>query len=151
MNKYAKIFVAVVAFAFLSDVITFGIMALFKGMGGEANPIKVIFGDDAIFIAIGLSFVFACFLYFLITRAETKFRKGLVAIVVANIVYAKVVASVANLLVVLSSGPVETYSSGDLLVGYFFMMIFILVSPVVFNLLFYWIWWNWFKEVKKGE
>lgn len=151
MNKYAKIFVVVIVFAFLSDAITFGIMALLKGMTAEANPIKVIFGDGAIFFAIGISFVAAFLLYFLIKNADTKFRKGLVAILAANVVYAKILASIANLYFALFVEVKDVYLPNELLASYFLTMIFILISPLAFNLLFYWIWWNWFKKPTAGR
>ena len=149
MNKYAKTFVAVVAFAFLLDVATFGIMAFTVGMQAEANPIKVLFGDRAIAFAIALSFIAAFILYKLINRAETKFRKGLIAIAAANIVYTKIVASAFNLFATLSAEPQEIYLPNELLASYFLTMVLLLFSPIVFNLLFYWIWWNWFKDWRR--
>ncbi len=152
MNRYEAIFIIIVFLALSFDIITYLTLPLTGISHVEANPFKVFFGESVLWIILPLSLLILVGLHFILTKvARNNLERGLVILTAANISYAKIIASITNLYVSSNASEYQevVYTNEYLLFGYLITIIIILVSPIFFNLFFFWIYWNWFGK-KQG-
>lgn len=151
MNKFEKIFIGVVLFGLLFDLIS-TVAIYLAGLGHlESNPLKVFFGDYVLWVGIVLSIAMVfLFRNALLSSCKNNFQRGILMILIANFLFLKVLAGLGNLLISANSAEyVEvTYTSTELVWSYVVTVFSLLVSPFLFNVLFFWIFWKWFVEPK---
>lgn len=141
MNKHKFIALLILFLALALDVFTYlFFLAPSANAHAESNPFKVLFGADIMLllvIPISLLVVFMV-KWMLDNKVKTKFDRDIVYLVLANIVFSKVLASIANVIVSVDK-PQPIQTNEFLLFSYILTMIIMLVSPLVLNLGFYYL------------
>ena len=141
MNKHKFIALSIFFLALALDVFTYlFFLAPSANAHAESNPFKVLFGADImllVVIPISLLVVFAV-KWILDKKVKTKFERDIVYLILANLVFAKVLASIANVIVSVNK-PQPVQTNEFLLFSYILTMLIMLVSPLVLNLGFYYL------------
>ncbi len=141
MNKYKLVALSILFLAFVLDVFTYlFFLSPSANASQEANPLKVLFGEEVmLLIVIPISLFVVFFVNWILDkRVKTNFERNIVYLFLANIVFAKVIASIANVMVAYSD-PVPVQPAAFLLTAYLLTMVIIFVSPLIFNLGFYYL------------
>ena len=138
--KSKTIAMGIIFLAMMLDIITYFILVASGNGANEANPIKVLFGEQALILIVFPASLAVVFLFnYVLKKAENNYQKRVVYLFAANVVYAKVLASVFNVMGSLQDPTGIEPAKEYLLFAYFATIFFIFVSPLMFNLGFHWL------------
>lgn len=141
VNKHEFIGLTILFLALALDVFTYlFFLAPSANVHAESNPFKVLFGADVmLLLVIPVSVILVFLVKFLLDKkVKTRFERDIVYLVLANIVFSKILASIANVVVSLDK-PLPVQPNEFLLFSYILTLLVILVSPLILNIGFYYL------------